>query len=133
MPSATTLPFWRKYFTVEIVVFFYFYGFLMYLPIGGIYVYQRVSDMKGFPYQNISQGLGEDGCGGDELNENSTIWDLEREVCNCKKKNIFQQIFALDICGIIDFYYSSDLYVAPRKLPMYGQKPNCYPSYAQNI
>ena len=47
MPSTNNVPFWRKYFSVEVVVFLYFYGLLMYLPIGGIYVYQRVSDMKG--------------------------------------------------------------------------------------
>lgn len=81
MPSTTTIPFWRKYFTVELVVFLYFYGFLMYLPIGGIYIYHRVSDMKGFPYQNVSQEAEGDGCGGEHLGENSTLWELEEEVC----------------------------------------------------
>ena len=78
MPSASNVPFWRKYFTVEVVVFLYFYGLLMYLPVGGIYIYQRVSDMKGFPYQNISQEA--EGCGGEHLEENSTLWELEEEV-----------------------------------------------------
>ncbi|XP_078357667.1 proton-coupled folate transporter-like [Oculina patagonica] len=80
MPPETNIPFWRKYFSVEVVAFFYFYGFLMYIPIGGIYVYQRVSDMKGFPYWNISQGADGSGCGGDDLGENSTLWELEQEV-----------------------------------------------------
>ena len=88
MPSTANIPFWRKYFTVEVVVFFYYYGFLMYLPIGGIYVYQRVSDMKGFPYQNISQGAEGGGCGGDDLDENSTLWELEQEVHHTEN-NIF--------------------------------------------
>ena len=54
----------------------------MYLPIGGIYVYQRVSDMKGFPYQNISQEAERSGCGGEHLGENSSLWELEQEVCS---------------------------------------------------
>jgi len=78
MPSTTNVPFWRKYFTVEVVVFFYAYGFLMFLLIGRIYIYQRVSDMKGFPFQNISQETG--GCGEDHLQKNSTLWELEQEV-----------------------------------------------------
>ena len=82
MPSTNNVPFWRKYFSVEVVVFLYFYGLLMYLPIGGIYVYQRVSDMKGFPYQNISQEAEGSGCGGEHLGENSSLWELEQEVCS---------------------------------------------------
>ena len=27
----------------------------MYIPVGGIYVYERVSEMKGFPYKNVSR------------------------------------------------------------------------------
>ena len=57
----------------------------MYLPIGGIYIYQRVSDMKGFPYQNISQEDEGSGCGGEHLGENSTLWKLEQEVCSLMK------------------------------------------------
>ena len=78
IPSRNTLPPWRKYLTVEPVVFFYFYGFLMYIPVGGIYVYERVSEMKGFPYKNVSQE--EESCGGEKLNRNSSLWRLEEEV-----------------------------------------------------
>ena len=42
--------------------FFYFYGFLMYIPVGGIYVYERVSEIKGFPYKNVRRE--EESCGG---------------------------------------------------------------------
>lgn len=80
MSSTKTIPSWRKYLTVEPVLFLYFYGFLMGLPVGGIYIYQRVSDMKGFPYQNISQGGGGIGCGGEDLGPNSSLWQLEEEV-----------------------------------------------------
>lgn len=65
---------------MEPVIFFYFYGFLMYLPVGGIYIYERVSEMKGFPYRNVSQGGGGGGCGGDDLGTNSSLWQLEQEV-----------------------------------------------------
>lgn len=82
MPSTTNLPFWRKYFTVELVVFLYFYGFLMYVPIGGIYIYHRVSDIKGFPYQNISQDAEGDVCGREHLGEISMLRELEEEVCH---------------------------------------------------
>ena len=51
----------------------------MFLPVEGIYIYQRVSDMKGFPYQNISQGAG-GGCGEEESETNSSLWKLEGEV-----------------------------------------------------
>ena len=81
MPSTNNVPFWRKYFTVEVVVFLYYYGLPMYLPIGGIYMYQRVSDIKGFPYQNISQEAEGSGCGREHLGENSSLWDLGEEVC----------------------------------------------------
>lgn len=79
MPSTTNIPFWTKYFTVELVVFFYFYGFLTFLPIGRIYIYQSVSDMKGFPFENVSQET--EGCGEKHLQENSTLRELEQEVC----------------------------------------------------
>ena len=79
MPSTKTISLWRKYLTVEPAVFLYFYGFLMFLPVGGIYIYQRVSDMKGFPYQNISQG-DSGGCGDVDLEANSSLWQLEEEV-----------------------------------------------------
>ena len=72
------IPPWRKYLTVEPVVFFYFYGFLMYFPVVAIYIYQRVSDMKGFPYQNVSQG---GGCGGEDLTTEELL-ELELEVIN---------------------------------------------------
>lgn len=74
------IQFCKKYFTVELVVFFYFYGFLMNLPILTIYVYERISDEKGFPYQNLSQAGDGSGCGGDSLGQNSTLWELEQEV-----------------------------------------------------
>ena len=79
MPGAKKgIPLWRKYLTVEPVVFFYFYGFLMYLPVSGIYIYHRVSDMKGFPYQNFSQQDG--GCGDHEDLATNELWKLELEV-----------------------------------------------------
>ena len=50
----------------------------MYIPVGGIYVYERVSEMKGFPYKNVSRE--EESCGGENLNRNSSLWRLEEEV-----------------------------------------------------
>ena len=50
----------------------------MYIPVGGIYVYERVSEMKGFAYKNVSRE--EESCGGEKLNRNSSLWRLEEEV-----------------------------------------------------
>ena len=52
----------------------------MNLPILTIYVYERISDEKGFPYQNLSQAGDGSGCGRDSLGQNSTLWELEQEV-----------------------------------------------------
>ena len=56
----------------------------MYFPIGQIYIYQRVSDMKGFPYRNVSQGGEGSGCADEGLGKNSSLWQLEKEVSNAK-------------------------------------------------
>ena len=80
MSLSIVIQFLKKYFTVELVIFFYFYGFLMNLPILTIYVYERISDEKGFPYQNLSQSDDGNGCGGDDLGQNSTLRELENEV-----------------------------------------------------
>ena len=58
-------------------MFLYFYGFLMYVPVGGVYLYQRVSEMKGFPYENVSKT---EDCGGEDLGKNSSLRQLEDEV-----------------------------------------------------
>lgn len=80
MFSTIVIQFLKKYFTVELVIFFYFYGFLMNLPVLTIYVYERISDEKGFPYQNLSQSDDGSGCGGEGLGQNSTLVELENEV-----------------------------------------------------
>lgn len=80
MFSTIVIQFLKKYFTVELVIFFYFYGFLMNLPVLTIYVYERISDEKEFPYQNLSQSDDGSGCGGEGLGQNSTLVELENEV-----------------------------------------------------
>lgn len=80
MFSTIVIQFLKKYFTVELVIFFYFYGFLMNLPVLTIYVYERISDEKGFPYKNLSQSDDGSGCGGEGLGQNSTLGELGNEV-----------------------------------------------------
>ena len=38
-------------------------------------MYQRASDIKGFPYQNISQEADGSGCGGVHLGDLYEIWE----------------------------------------------------------
>ncbi|KAK2572248.1 Proton-coupled folate transporter [Acropora cervicornis] len=76
MPLAN-LPRWRRYLTVEPVVLFYTFGIFMSLPVLTQYVYFRVSELKGFPY-NISETT-EKGCKSD-AGANSSLKNLEKEV-----------------------------------------------------
>ena len=71
------LPRWRRYLTVEPVVLFYTFGIFMSLPVLTQYVYFRVSQYKGFPY-NVSE-TSEKGCNVD-AGVNSSLTDLEKEV-----------------------------------------------------
>lgn len=100
MPGTKTgIPLWRKYLTVEPVVFFYFYGFLMYLPVSGIYIYHRVSDMKRFPYQNFSQQDG--GCGDHEDLATNELWELELEVQTLSSKIYLAQNLVVTIPSLL--------------------------------
>ena len=68
----------EKVFNSGTCSFFYFYGFLMYITVGGINVYERVSEIKGFSYKNVSRE--EESCGGEKLNRNLSLWRVEKEV-----------------------------------------------------
>ena len=74
-------PVWRRYMTVELVIFFYAYGFVAGYFLIQQYVYSVVSEEKGFPYKELV--MGEDGPGCRENitgSVNSTLKQLEEEV-----------------------------------------------------
>ena len=71
--SAATRS-WRKYFTVEPVLFLYAYGLLMHVPVIQQYIYFRVSEIEGFSYNSVQ----EQGCG--SANLNATMKELEKKV-----------------------------------------------------
>ena len=64
---------WRKYFTVEPVLFLYAYGLLMHVPVIQQYIYHRISEQEGFPYK-LSQNQS---C--DDGTLNSTMKELEKK------------------------------------------------------
>ena len=73
-------PVWRRYLTVEVVIFFYGYGvFAGYLLIQQ-YVYSVVSEEKGFPYKELVMDKDGPGCHGNMTGLNSTLKRLEKEV-----------------------------------------------------
>ena len=74
------LPLWRRYLTVEPVIFFYAYGLITSLPIWQQYVYDAASQLKDFPYKNLTQGRESGGCGDDRFGRNSTLGQKEKEV-----------------------------------------------------
>ena len=74
------LPTWRGYLTVEPAIFFYAYGLMMSLPIFRQYVYSVISQLKGFPYEQLllqKEGLG---CQVHFAGVNNTLEDVEKEV-----------------------------------------------------
>ena len=78
------LPTWRRYLTVEPVIFFYAYGLMTSFPILGQYVYSVISKLKGFPYEQLllqKEGLG---CQVHFAGANNTLGDIEKEV-RCQK------------------------------------------------
>ncbi|XP_058956656.2 proton-coupled folate transporter [Pocillopora verrucosa] len=77
MPTLN-LPRWRRYLTVEPVVLFYTFGLFMSLPVMTQYIYFRVSEFKGFPY-NISATT-EKGCVKDSNGNGTSLEELEKEV-----------------------------------------------------
>lgn len=84
-PSLTTmprhkLPAWRRYLTVEPALFFYAYGFMTGYPLYRQYVYSVFSEQKGFPYREVAKADEGLGCQGNDMAQNSTLRELEREV-----------------------------------------------------
>lgn len=115
MPRKT-LPTWRRYLTVEPVIFFYAYGLMTSMPIWRQYVYSVISDMKGFPYDELVMGKDEPGCKEHFSGSNSTLRDLEREVI---RFNWLLEYFNL---FIINYFFVSccvywDLYEIVSKPP----------------
>ena len=75
------LPKWRRYLTVEPVIFFYAYGLMTSYLTWQQYVYSVISQKKGFPYDELLMGQDEPGCAEHFTGPNSTILkDLEQEV-----------------------------------------------------
>ncbi|XP_074614367.1 proton-coupled folate transporter-like [Acropora palmata] len=74
------LPAWRRYLTVEPALFFYAYGFMTGYPLYRQYVYSVFSEQKGFPYREVAKADEGLGCQGNDMAQNSTLRELEREV-----------------------------------------------------
>ena len=74
------LPTWRRYLTVEPAIFFYAYGLMMSMPIWRQYVYSVISEMKGFPYEQLMLDKEGPGCQEHFAGPNITLKDLEKEV-----------------------------------------------------
>ena len=74
------LPVWRRYATVEPVIFFYAYGLMTSIPLFQQYVYSVVSENKGFPYKQLMMNKDGPGCSEVVLGLNSTLKQLESEV-----------------------------------------------------
>ena len=74
------LSVWRRYITVEPVIFFYAYGLMASFPLFRQYVYSVVSEMKGFPYKELVMEKDGPGCHEDVFELNSTLKQLEEEV-----------------------------------------------------
>ncbi|PFX24836.1 proton-coupled folate transporter-like [Stylophora pistillata] len=95
------LPTWRRYLTVEPVIFFYAYGLVMSRPIFGQYVYSVISQLKGFPYEQLlleKEGLG---CQEHFAGANNTLVDLEKEVQSLATKIDTGNMFFLAIPSLI--------------------------------
>ncbi|XP_068713045.1 proton-coupled folate transporter-like [Montipora foliosa] len=74
------LPVWRRYLTVEPVLFFYAYGFFSAFPLYLQYAYSVLSEQNGFPYKEVTavgDGLG---CQESIIAQNDTLKQLEKEV-----------------------------------------------------
>lgn len=75
------LPTWRRYLTVEPVIFFYAFALMLSMPLWRQYVYFVISKRMGFPYQEMVMEKDEPGCEEHFTGENSTyLKDLEQEV-----------------------------------------------------
>lgn len=95
------LPTWRRYLTVEPVIFFYAYGLMMSFPILGQYVYSVISKLKGFPYEQLllqKEGLG---CQVHFAGANNTLGDIEKEVQSLATKIITGNTFFSTIPALI--------------------------------
>ena len=79
MPRGS-LPVWRRYLTVEPVIFFYAFGLMTAFPLYRQYVYSVVSEKKGFPYKELVMDKDEPGCHEDFIGQNTTLKQLEEEV-----------------------------------------------------
>lgn len=80
MPTQNQLPVWRRYLTVEPVMFFFAYGVLASIPLYQQYVYRVISEMKGFPYAELVLNEDGPGCHEDVISQNATLKKLEEEV-----------------------------------------------------
>ena len=55
-------------------------------------MYERVSEMKGFPYENVSRRGGGGKCRGEDLGNNSSLWQLEEEVSTIENFSCFSDL-----------------------------------------
>lgn len=96
------LPPWRRYLTVEPVIFFYAYGLMMSMPIWRQYIYSVISEKKGFPYDELLLGQDEPGCPEHFTGPNSTsLKDLEQEVQSLATKIDSGNMFFMAIPSLI--------------------------------
>ncbi|XP_078357701.1 proton-coupled folate transporter-like [Oculina patagonica] len=100
--TRKVLPTWRRYLTVEPVIFFYAFGLMMSMPLWRQYIYHVISKKMGFPYEELVMEKDEPGCGEHFTGPNSTyLRDLEQEVQSLATKIDLGNTFFMSIPSLI--------------------------------